>query len=151
MIRFSMAVESARTPEAICRDVLNVATWSSFKGHGPIPGITRATSTVPEGGVVGTEIQVENTDGSSHRETVVRYVPGGCLVMRIDGFRSPLRHLATHFVERWDFSGAGPGCQVRRTFELHPKSRLTAFPLWIISRFLRAAVRQHTAEVVGGV
>lgn len=116
-------------------------------GYGPIPGIARATINVEKCPIVGKRIFVENTDGSKHVETIISYVPQERLVMRIAEFTSPLRNLATHFIECWDFSGIHPQYQIVRKFELYPKSNWTVPPLWMISRILKVAVAKHTEQL----
>lgn len=147
MITFSITVESTVTPEAICENLFDVAQWTSFHGYGPVPGIVKATTKAPGNPIVGTVIDVENRDGSRHIETIESFDPGISLVMRISDFTPPLRNLATHFIERWDFSMGDVTYRIKRTFELYPKSALTSPLLWLLSRFLQKAVKIHTYQL----
>ena len=146
-ITFSITLESTRTPEAICWDIFDFEQWSSFEGYGPVPAIRKATGKASQSSIIGTEVYVENMDGSQHVETIESFEAYTSLVMRISDFSSPLRYLATHFIERWDLSQRPATYRVTRTFELYPRNAL-AFPLlWIVSRFLSKAVEIHTRHV----
>jgi hypothetical protein len=147
MIAFSVERKTSLAPEEICNDIFDVDNWSSFVGYGPIPGIARATMNAPERSIIGRKICVENTDGSKHVETIISYVPQECLVMRIAEFSPPLQNLATHFIERWNFSGSHPQYHIVRRFELYPKSKWMALPLWMISLILKVAVARHTDQL----
>ncbi len=147
MITFSVSAQSSLSPEEICEGIFDVDKWSSFTGYGPLPGIKKVTMESPENSIIGTEFHVENTDGSKHRETILSFDPGKCLVMKMSGFAPPLKHMATHFIERWEFAGAHPSYQITRTFELYPKNALASFPLWLISRLLKRAVARHTHQI----
>jgi hypothetical protein len=147
MITFSVTAETILPPEQICDGMFDVEKWSSFTGYGPLPGIRQVTMLSPENSRVGTEFHVENTDGSRHKETVLSFDPGRCIVMKMADFSPPLRHLATHFIERWDFAALHPEYRITRTFELFPKNALAAVPLWLIARLLKKAVARHTHQL----
>jgi len=147
MITFSVSADTAISPEQICEGIFDVDRWSCFAGYGPLPGIRRATMKSPPNSVVGTEFYVENTDGSKHMERVELFEPGKCLVMKMSDFTPPLKHLATHFIERWEFAGSHPKYGITRTFELYPKNALASVLLWLIARLLKLAVAKHTHQI----
>jgi hypothetical protein len=147
MITFSVVTESSISPQEICEGIFDVDRWSSFTGYGPLPGIKRVTMTSPANAAIGTVFHVENTDGSKHQETVLSLDPGKSLIMKMDAFGPPLIHLATHFIEHWEFLAKPPSHQITRTFELHPTNALAALPLWLIARLLKRAVVRHTHQI----
>ncbi len=147
MIAFSIRASCSLPPEQICKAFFDADSWSSFVGYGPLPGVKRAVKEAPHDAKVGTIFYVENTDGSTHKETVEAYDPGKRIAIRMDCFSPPLRSMATHFTECWEFAESDAGCQLIRTFELHPTNKLSTVPLWIISRLLKKAVEIHTSHV----
>jgi hypothetical protein len=147
MITFAITTNSSVSPAEICEGIFDVEKWTGFTGYGPLPGIRKVTKSSRQGAHVGTVFNVENTDGSKHTETVQAFDSGKRLVMKMDGFSSPLSRMTTHFIERWDFAGGDPNCHITRTFELYPKSTFATIPLWLISRLLKKAVERHTRQI----
>lgn len=147
MISFRIEEKSSVSPREICEGIFDVSKWNSFEGYGPLPGIRNVSMESPRESEVGTVFHVENTDGSRHRETIESYEPERSVVIRMDAFTPPLSKLASHFIERWSFDGTDPDFRVIRTFDLYPKSALSAVPLWIISRLLKRAVVRHTLKI----
>ena len=143
MISFSIEANSSLLPEQMCKEFFDVDNWGSFKGYGPLPGVKYATKEAHDT-EIGTIFTVENTDGSKHKEVVEAYTPGKRIVVRMDGFSPPLRNIATHFIEIWEFEETGMGCRLTRSFELYSRNWVSAFPLWIISHMLKRAVEKHT-------
>jgi len=146
-IIFSVTEESSIDAKAICEGIFDVENWTSFEGYGPLPGVKQATMISPQGNRVGTVFSVENIDGSSHKEIVEAYSPEIALTLRMYDFSPPLSRLSTHFVEKWDFGSIQTKRQIRREFELYPKSFIWYFPLWLISLLLRRAVSKHTRMI----
>ncbi len=146
-ITFSVTEESSVDAEEICEGIFDVENWTSFEGYGPLPGVNRATMTLPDGNRVGTVFSVENLDGSSHKEIVEACDPEVALTLRMYDFSPPLSRIATHIVEKWDFGRIRTKRQIRREFELYPKSFFWFFPLWVISLLLRRAVSRHTRMI----
>lgn len=134
-------------PEEIAGQILDLANWTGFTGYGPMPGIKAAEFEVRTPNVTGTRIKVTNTDGSSHVEEVVEWVPDRRLRLDMKDFSPPLSHLATGFVETWEFERLGDGTRVTRSFEMHPKSFLARPVLWLISFLLKRAVARHLSQM----
>jgi hypothetical protein len=133
--------------DEIANGILTPEAWSSFKGAGPIPGIKVATFSKRTDDVVGTVIDVENQDGSRHRETIVTWTPEE-IGMRMDGFTGPLAALASHFDERMRFTPLGPGrVRVVRSFDLHPRSVFGTVALKMIAPLLLRAAAAHFDEI----
>jgi len=63
------------------------------------------------------------------------------------GFSPPLSRLATGFDETWGFASDGRETRVARSFAIHPRSRLTRPPLWLISLLLRKAIARHLRQM----
>ncbi len=147
MISFTISVDSLISPAQICEGIFDVEKWSDFTGYGPLPGIKQVIMKSHGNSIIGTEFFVENTDGSKHKESVQSFDPGKCLVMKMSDFTPPLKNLATHFIERWDFADEDQKYRMTRTFELYPKNALATIPLWLISWLLKKAVARHTHQI----
>lgn len=125
-ITFACEQTLGLAPEAIARQILDVANWTDFKGFGLIPGIKVAEFEVQTPGIVGSRIRVTNTDGSSHVEEIVEWQPDRRLRLHMKDFSAPLSRLATRFEETWEFERVNNGTRIIRSFELHAKSALAA-------------------------
>jgi hypothetical protein len=143
----SMAV-IPRTPEEIAAQILDVAAWQTFRGYGPIPAIERAEFLVQTAEVVGSRIQVRNTDGSTHVEEIVAWDPERSWQMEMQEFSPPLSQLAVKFEEHWELTPTAKGTRVVRTFRLFARSSWTRFALIPIAWLLRRAVARHLQQMV---
>ena len=147
MISFSIETHITGNPKEFLEAIFIVENWTSFSGWGPIPGIDTAILDISDDSKIGTTIDVTNKDGSTHRETVVEYVPGERLVMRMDKFSAPLARFASHFLETWDLEKESDSYRLVRSFELYPKNTMGKIVLPIVSIMLKKAVRKHTLEL----
>lgn len=135
------------TRDVIADGILTPSAWTSFKGLGPIPGIKAARFGLRTPDVVGTVIEVENQDGSHHRETIVTWTEHE-IGLRMDGFSGPLAALASHFDERMVFTPLGPDrVRVVRSFDLHAKSVFGTVALKMIGPLLLRAAAVHFDEI----
>src|SRR5690349_7626740 len=91
------------TAEDIAQQILDVAKWLDFQGYGPLPGIKAAEFEVRTPEIVGSRIQVTNTDGSKHVEEIVEWRPRQRVQLHMKDFSAPLSHLATRIEETWEF------------------------------------------------
>jgi hypothetical protein len=139
--------EVALRPEAFFEKILDVASWTSFRGWGPIPGIRAARFRTRTPGAVGSVIEVENLDGSTHAEEIVDWQPARRIVMRMSGFSPPLSALASHFVETWSLEPTARGTRVTRAFDLHPNGWRGRLVLPWIARLLGRAAGRHLREM----
>jgi hypothetical protein len=146
-IRFSCTDTLGLLPADIAGRILDLASWTEFRGYAVLPGIRAAEYEVRTPGVVGSRIRVTNTDGSSHVEEILEWQPEHRLRLRLKGFSPPLSRLATGFEESWVFRRAGNATRVTRSFELHPKSPLTRPFLWLIALLLKRAVARHLRQM----
>ena len=133
--------------EVFFEKILDVESWPSFRGWGPIPGIrsARFRRRTPE--VVGSEIEVVNADGSSHVEEVVEWRPSRSVVIRMAGFSPPLSALATHLVETWSLEPSAGGTRVTRSFELFASGWRGRLALPIVAWMLGRASARHLREM----
>ena len=137
----------ALPPADVSGKILDLASWSTFTGYGPLPGIASATFDHQTSDIVGTRIRVQNKDGSSHLEEITEWDPDKRVRLRMTELPLPLNHLATHFLETWDLCRAENNTKVIRTFHLFPKSRLARPFLWLISRLLKNASDRHFQQL----
>ncbi|MEQ1843550.1 MAG: SRPBCC family protein [Verrucomicrobiales bacterium] len=135
------------SPEDIASRILDLSKWHDFKGYGPIPGIRSATFAVRTTEVTGTRIRVENLDGSTHVEEIVEWDPHKKVRLHFQQFSPPLASLAESFLETWEFEITGAGTKVVRSFQLHPRNPAAWAVLWVISRFLKEAIRTHLDQM----
>lgn len=131
----------------ICARIARVELWPEFEGYGILPGIEAASYERRTAEMTGSRIAVRNRDGSTHVEEITEWSPGVRVTMRMQEFSPPLRSLADHFVEQWDFTEDSSGTRIRRSFSLYPRSALTRVPLWLISRLLQRAVARHLRQM----
>lgn len=154
MARAPIHVRSTRdlrlTPAQVGEAMLQLENWSDFRGYGPLPGIREARFRVRTPEVVGTEIAVTNTDGSSHVELITEWLDTGGIVMRMSEFTVPLSRFATHFIERWVFEPSAAGTHVVRSFELHPRTWWGGLLLRLIAPLMRRAVDRHLRDMNAG-
>jgi len=136
-----------RTATEICLDIADVARWSEFKGYGILPGIASAEYANRTQDMVKSRVRVRNTDGSGHIEEICAWNPGEKIVMKLYAFTPPLNHLATHFIEEWNFEAANNATLVTRKFTLFPKQSVTRPFLWLISLAFKRAIARHLTEM----
>ena len=148
-VRFSTTAVLPITPQELADQILDVSNWKDFRGYGPLPGIRSADFLVRTDEVVGSRIQVTNTDGSSHVEEIVEWNPEQCIRFLFSEFTSPLSTLATSFDEYWELNRDGDETHVVRSFQMHPRSALTKPVLWLISFPLKQAIEQHLRQLAG--
>ncbi|MEL6673212.1 MAG: SRPBCC family protein [Bacteroidota bacterium] len=130
-------------PAAIVAGIMDLDQWTAFTGFAFLPGIKEARFLQKEADITGTRFAITNTDGSRHEEEIISYVPGQRLSMRLDSFSPPLKTMATHFMEHWEFTQDAHGTQVVRSMELFPTSLFFRPMLWFIARFMQKALDAH--------
>lgn len=147
MFWFETRTTVARLPSAVFAHILDTSKWPSFCGHGPLPGI--ASAEVEGGGpiVAGSRVRVTNTDGSVHHEIVEELERDRRYRVRMELAR-PAALVLRRIDETVELSPAGAGTDLRRRFEVTPRSWLTAPLAWFVCRvLLRRAVLAHNAAV----
>ena len=149
-IMFFCQATLLQKPEEIASQILDLSKWPEFNGYGPLPGIKLAefeTKTAETAEIVGTRIRVTNRDGSTHVEEIVEWEPTRRLRLHMHEFSPPVSRLATAFDETWEFERDGDQTKVIRSFEMHPKSKLTRPLLWLISFLLKRAIARHLEQM----
>lgn len=146
-IKIEVHAQMPQSADAICQDILNMDSWSTFTGYGLLPGIKSAHFELKTAAWVGSRIKVHNTDGSSHVEEIVAWDPPRRIALKFQAFDSPLRYLAAHFLETWQFQESANGTAVSRTMALYPKNVVGRIILTPISRLMKKALAHHLQAV----
>jgi len=133
--------------ERIAEQILDISRWSGFQGYAVLPGIKAAEFEIRTPEIVGSRIQVTNTDGSSHVVEIVECEPDRRVTLHMREFSPPPSRLATGFEETWEFSCPGQDTRVVRSFELHARSIVTRPLLWLISSLLKRAIARHLRQM----
>jgi hypothetical protein len=140
--------EMTASPAELFARILDVASWSSWRGYGPVPGIREAHFIERTASWVGSRIAVTNADGTTHVEEVIAWQPPHSAKLRMSEFSPPLSRLATQMIEHWRVEpSANGGSRVTRTFELHAAGIAGRFVLPIIALFLGCAAARHLREL----
>jgi hypothetical protein len=136
-----------KSSQEICKEFLNTERWSEFEGYSILPGIKKADFELKTPDVVGSRIKVQNKDGSSHVEEILEWDVDDRIALRFQEFTSPLRNLATHFVEAWEFHKSNDGMEVSRKLTLYPKSIFGWLILIPISKLMKKAFELNLRQM----
>ena len=137
------------SPE-ICQEILDTERWSEFKGYSILPGIKSAQFEVKTPQIIGSRIKVQNNDGSSHIEEIIDWDVSNGIALRFQEFDSPLRNLATHFIETWKFRASSDGTEASRIMTMYPKGVLGWLMLIPISRLMKKAFEENFRQTNNG-
>ena len=137
------------SPE-ICQEILDTERWSEFKGYSILPGIKSAQFEVKTPQIIGSRIRVQNNDGSSHIEEIIEWDVSNRIALRFQEFDSPLRKLATHFIETWEFRKSSEGTEASRIMTMYPKGILGWLMLIPISRLMKKAFEENLRQTNNG-
>ena len=138
-----------KTSTEICSLFQETERWSEFKGYSILPGVKSAEFITRTPEMVGSRIQVQNTDGTSHIEEIIEWDVQRRVVLRMQGFGAPLKHIATHFIETWEFRPAPGGTDATRDMRFYPRGLLGWLALLPISRLMKKAFEANLAESQG--
>jgi hypothetical protein len=127
----------------ICAEMLDTERWSEFKGYSILPGIKSAQFEIKTPGLVGSRINVQNDDGSSHVEEIIEWDAANRIALRFQEFHSPLQNLATHFIETWEFRQSPDGTEASRIMTLYPKGLFGWLMLFPISKLMKKAFEKN--------
>lgn len=133
------------SPE-ICMQILDTDRWPEFEGYSILPGIKSAHFEVQTSEVVGSRIKVQNTDGSSHVEEIIEWDVANKIALRFQEFDSPLRNLASQFIETWEFRKSSDGTEATRTMTMYPKGVIGWLMLIPISRLMKRAFEKNLRQ-----
>ncbi len=132
-------------PEAAYDFFITPEAYRLFTGWGPIPGIREVVWESGEAASLGAYGRVHNSDGSTHREHVVRADRGEVYVLKIDQISSAFRHLVRGIEEEARFTAVGSATKLTRTFVFDGRSPIYWPVLRATSQMFRAAVRKNHA------
>ena len=136
---------SNQTSQEACSALLDMERWPEFEGYSILPGIESAKIEKQMPGMVGTRIRVKNLDGSSHVEEIVEWDDTSQVALRFQEFDSPLKTLASHFVERWQFRNSERGLEITRTINMYPMNIFAWVMLMPISVLMKKALEKNLA------
>ena len=148
-IEIKILGHTQKSSQEICLELLDTERWSEFTGYSILPGIEHAHFETKTPGLVGSRINVQNTDGSSHVEEIIEWDVDNKVALRFQEFDSPLKHLATHFVETWEFRKSANGTEMSRTMTMVPKGIFGWFMLLPISRLMKKAFEKNLIQTGG--
>jgi hypothetical protein len=135
-----------KSSSEICTEILDTERWSEFEGYSILPGIEKAHFEVKTPELVGSRIKVQNKDGSSHVEEIIEWDVDNRIVLRFQEFNSPLKNLATHFIETWEFRKSADGTEASRIMTMYPKG----LPGWLmlipISKLMKKAFEKNLQQ-----
>ena len=137
------------SPE-ICQEILDTERWSEFRGYSILPGIKSAQFEVKTPQIIGSRIKVQNNDGSSHIEEIIEWDVSNRIALRFQEFDSPLRNLATHFIETWEFRKSSEGTEASRIMTMYPRGILGWLMLIPISRLMKKAFEENLRQTNNG-
>ncbi len=147
-ITFTVEVTYHQEPCYIFDSFMQIEKWSDFKGFGIIPGIKNANYIVKSESIIGSLIQVENSDGSSHKEEIIDYKKDSYLKIKMFDFSKPLSFFSPFFIEEWALRKMEYGFKFERSMTLYSKGFFSDLILKLISISLKSAIQKHTEFVV---
>lgn len=136
-----------QTPQEICAAFLDTDRWPEFQGYSILPGIKSARFETRTSNMIGSRIRVHNTDDSSHVEEIIEWEENRKLALRFQEFNSPLKDLASHFIEEWTFAPSQSGTEVIRSMSMYPKNVLGWVMLFPISRLMKKAFEKNASQL----
>jgi hypothetical protein len=145
-IEIKIAGHIQKSSAEICAELLDTQRWSEFEGYSILPGIKNAHFEVRTPEIVGSRIKVQNTDGSAHVEEIMEWDVAHKIVLRFQEFDAPLKNLATHFIETWEFRKSSDGTDASRIMTLYPKGWLGWLMLMPISMLMKKAFEKNLRQ-----
>lgn len=139
--------QTNRSPQEICAEFLDTNRWPEFKGYSILPGIEQAHFETKTPELIGSRINVKNTDGSSHVEEIIEWDVLNRIELKFQEFDSPLKKLATHFIEVWEFRKSADGTEVTRSMTMYPKGIAGRIMLIPISKLMKKALEKQLRQM----
>ncbi len=132
----------------VSEGIADVDGWDDYDGYGIVPGIEKAVYEKRTDEIKGSTIRVTNSDGSQHREDIIEWIAGKRIIMKIYDFPLPLRTMASHFLEFWDFEENENGeTLITRRFQIFPTNVLTRPLVTQLASVLKKATIAHLDEM----
>ena len=148
-IEIRVTARTRKSPQELCAEFLDTDRWPEFTGYFILPGVRRAEYASKTPGVIGSRIHVYNTDGSTHVEEIITWDVPQRIAVKFVEFQPPLRYLADHFIEAWEFRPSAGGTEVTRSMRMVPKSWLGRMVLLPISVLMKRALEKHMRQAGG--
>lgn len=148
MITFTVVANYHHEPRFIFDFFIQIEKWNDFKGLGIIPGIKNANFIIKSESIQGSIIQVENTDGSSHKEELLAFEKDKYIKIKMYDFSKPLSYFANFFIEEWVLKKIEDGYKIERSMTLYSKGIFSNFILKVVSQSLKKAILKHTEYVL---
>lgn len=145
-IEIKITGQFQKSSAEICTEILDTERWSEFEGYSILPGIKSAHFEMKTPEFVGSRIIVQNTDGSSHVEEIIEWDTAHRIALRFQEFSAPLRNLATHFIETWEFRQLPAGTEASRMMTLYPKGLFGWLMLFPISKLMKKAFEKNLRQ-----
>lgn len=124
-----------------CEQLLDLKRWTVFAGYGILSQIKTAEFRKRTKQVVGTQVFVTKTDGSTHVETIEKWEPTERVQFRIDAFSKPLIYVLRYVEDEFVFTPIEGGTHVKRTIQLYPVNFGGKLFLWYVARHLRKTLK----------
>ena len=138
-----------KSSQEICEEILDTERWSEFKGYSILPGIKSAQFEVKTPEVVGSRIKVQNNDGSSHIEEIIEWDVANRIQLKFQEFNSPLKNLATHFIETWEFRKSPTSrTEASRIMSMYPKGIFGWLMLMPISKLMKKEFEENFRQTI---
>ena len=146
-IEIKITGHTTMSTQEICAQFLDTQRWSEFEGHSILPGVKNASFELKTPALVGSRIKVLNTDGSAHVEEIIQWDVENGIAVRFQEFQAPLKNIATHFIEAWEFQKTGTGTQVTRRMTMYPKGLPGWFMLAPISILMKKSFEKNMLQL----
>ena len=115
--------------------------------YGPMPPIRETRGHAGEWATeVGQTRTIVLADGGTLHETITDLDPPHSFDYDITNITGPLSPLARRLHGRWEFTPAGTGTRVTWTWDVEPRSALTARLMPVLQRFWNGYARQALEE-----
>ena len=137
---------TSRSSEEVCNALLDTERWVEFEGYSILPGIKHAHFEIRTPEVVGSKINVQNTDGSAHVEEIMEWDPAKKVVLKFQAFTPPLKSIASHFIETWEFERVNAETHTKRSMSMYPYNLFGWLILLPISRLMKKAFEQSARQ-----
>ncbi|HNB41395.1 MAG TPA: hypothetical protein PLG52_07835 [Anaerolineales bacterium] len=137
---------TSKSSEEICAALLDTERWSDFGGYSILPGIKHAHFEIRTPEVLGSRIIVQNTDGSAHIEEIVEWDPAKKVILKFQAFTPPLKNIASHFIETWEFERINTETHTKRSMSMYPNHLFGWLILLPISRLMKKAFEQNAKQ-----
>ena len=146
-IEIKILGHTQKSSQEICLQFLDTERWSDFAGYSILPGIEHAHFETKTPNLVGSRIKVKNRDGSSHVEEIIEWDVQNKVALKFQEFDSPLKKLATHFIETWSFSKSARGTEMSQAMTMYPKGLFGWLMLMPISQLMKKSFEKEAVRL----